>query len=98
MKEFTLALRDALFDAGYAARKAEKPRASACCDTFMKLVNSQGILEPREFNELCWEWYEGYTACEDEIVAKIFDDDEYFQAKVTSNRRTREARLSALGV
>lgn len=97
MKEFSLALRDALFDAGYAARKAEKVRASACCDTFMKLVNSQGIMEPREFNELCWEWYEGFTACEDEIVAKIFEDDEYFLAKVVSNKQLREARLARLG-
>ena len=98
MKEFSLALRDALFDAGYAARKAEKVRASACCDTFMKLVNSQGIMEPREFNELCWEWYEGYTACEDEIVAKIFDDDTYFKGKVAANSRNRAERLLALGV
>ena len=97
MTALTMNQCDALFEAGYSARKAERTRATATCTTFMKISNSNGILSTKEFTEFCNEWYAGFDACTDDIVAELFEDDEYFLAKVVANKQNRAARRQRAG-
>jgi hypothetical protein len=97
MMKISMTQRDELFAAGYAARKAERPRATATCITFNGILKDFAGFDVKTFQALCLEWYEGFDACTDEIIADMFEGDEYFLAKVVSSKQNREARLARLG-
>jgi hypothetical protein len=90
--------REALYVAGRVARCAAMPRATATCVKFAEVAFTEFPRpDVKTFKILCDEWYEGYDAYADEVVADLFKDDEFFLAKIVSNKQRREARLARLG-
>jgi hypothetical protein len=97
MMPITMSQRDALFEAGYAARKAERPRATATCVKFAEIMKEFPGFDLKTFEVLCHEWYEGFDAYTDDIIAATFDDDEFFLAKTVAKKQKRAARLAHAG-
>ena len=98
MMKISVETREALYLAGRVARCAAMPRATASDTKFAEIAFKDNPRpDTKSFMAMCHEWYEGYDAYADEVVAELFKDDEYFLAKVVSNKQLREARLARLG-
>ena len=98
MMNISVEVRNALYLAGRIARMAEMPRATASDLRFAEIAFKDNARpDTKTFHVLCDEWYEGFDHETDDIIAKMFEDDEYFLAKVVTNKQAREARLMRMG-
>lgn len=80
MTKVTTELLERAYDAGYNACKNNVLRAPAMDQVYRDLINGFKVGEGA--NLLADEWFKGYEERNDEDVAALFPEDEYFQAKV----------------
>jgi hypothetical protein len=88
MTKVTTELLERAYEAGYTACKFNVLRAPAMDPDYRALIN--GFKVGDGANLLADEWFKGYEERNDEDIAALFPEDEYFQAKVK-----RQAHRSA---